>query len=273
MAMAVQRLHPDVRCTVGPWTERGFFYDFAAPTPLADADLPAIKKEMQKIVKAKMPFVQEEVTPAEAASRIAAAGEPYKAEILDTILRRDPAAPITLYHVGEPGAAGSWWDLCAGPHVANTGDINPNALALESVAGAYWRGDEGAPMLSRVYGTAWRTKEELKAYGALKAEAAAYTAAARAHAANAERVTARAVDLLEAAELVGEVLAGARLQANGGKAPLVYAADFVAGDLRAELQRVRVEPNADAIRAALARGESVYGVAVGEAGRHLRWTP
>ena len=75
MAMAVQRLHPDVRCTVGPWTERGFFYDFAAPTPLADADLPAIKKEMQKIVKAKMPFVQEEVTPAEAASRIAAAGE------------------------------------------------------------------------------------------------------------------------------------------------------------------------------------------------------
>ena len=172
MAMAVQRLHPDVRCTVGPWTERGFFYDFAAPTPLADADLPAIKKEMQKIVKAKMPFVREEVTPAEAASRIAAAGEPYKAEILDTILRRDPAAPITLYHVGEPGAAGSWWDLCAGPHVANTGDINPNALALESVAGAYWRGDEGAPMLSRVYGTAWRTKEELKAYGALKAEAA-----------------------------------------------------------------------------------------------------
>ena len=107
---------------------------------------------------------------------------------------------------------------------------------------------------------------------ALKAEAAAYTAAARAHAANAERVTARAVDLLEAAELVGELLTGARLQVNGGKAPLVYAADFVAGDLRAELQRVRVEPNADAIRAAIAQGEAVYGVAVGEAGRHLRWT-
>ena len=108
---------------------------------------------------------------------------------------------------------------------------------------------------------------------ALKAEAAAYTAAARSHAANAERVTARAVMLLEAAELVGEVLTGARLQANGGKAPLVYAVGFIAADLPYDLQRVKVEPNADAIRAALARGESVYGVAVGEAGRHLRWTP
>ena len=107
----------------------------------------------------------------------------------------------------------------------------------------------------------------------LKAEAAAYTAAARSHAANAERVCARAVELLEAAELVGAVLTGARLQANGGKAPLVYAADFVAADLPYDLQRVRVEPNADAIRAAIAKGEAVPGVAVGEAGRHLRWAP
>ena len=107
----------------------------------------------------------------------------------------------------------------------------------------------------------------------LKAEAAAYTAAARAHAATAERVTARAVELLEAAELVGEALTGARLQPNGGKAPLVYAVGFVAGDLPYDLQRVRIEPNADAIRAALAKGESVPGVAVGESGRHLRWTP
>ena len=108
---------------------------------------------------------------------------------------------------------------------------------------------------------------------ALKAEAAAYTAAARSHAANAERVTARAVELLEAAELVGELLTGARLQVNGGKAPLVYAVGFIAADLPYDLQRVKVEPNADAIRAAIAKGESVYGVAVGEAGRHLRWTP
>ena len=86
------------------------------------------------------------------------------------------------------------------------------------------------------------------------------------------RARRRAVELLEAAELVGELLTGARLQANGGKAPLVYAADFVAGDLPYDLQRVRVEPNADAIRAAIAKGEAVYGVAVGEAGRHLRWT-
>ena len=106
---------------------------------------------------------------------------------------------------------------------------------------------------------------------ALKAEAAAYTATARAHAANAERVTARAVMLLEAAELVGELLTGARLQANGGKAPLVYAADFVAGDLPSDLQRVIVEANADAIRAALQRGEPVPGVELAPVGRHLRW--
>jgi threonyl-tRNA synthetase len=172
MAMAVQRLHPDARCTIGPWIERGFYYDFAVPTPLTDADLPPIKKEMARIVKARLPFVREEVTYDEAAARIEAAGEPYKREILDSIAARDPAAPITIYHVGEPGADGSWWDLCAGPHVANTGDINAGAVELETVAGAYWRGDEARPMLSRVYGTAWADKAQLKAYNDLKAEAA-----------------------------------------------------------------------------------------------------
>ena len=107
---------------------------------------------------------------------------------------------------------------------------------------------------------------------ALKAEAAAYTAAARSHAANAERVTARAVELLEAADLVGELLTGARLQANGGKVPLVYAPGFDATALPFDLQRVTVEANADAIRAVLAKGGEVEGVSVGAAGRHLRWT-
>ena len=174
MAMAVQRLHPSARCTIGPWIERGFYYDFATPdgAALTDADLPAIKKEMATIIKAKLPFVREDVTVDDARARIQAAGEPYKAEILDSIVSRDPAAPITIYHIGEPNAPGSWWDLCAGPHVANTGDINAGAIDLESVAGAYWRGDEAKPMLSRVYGTAWRDKGQLKAYNALKAEAA-----------------------------------------------------------------------------------------------------
>lgn len=106
----------------------------------------------------------------------------------------------------------------------------------------------------------------------LKAEAALYAAAAKTHAANADRVKDRAYMLMEAAELTGEVLTGARLQANGGSAPLVYAPGFVATDLPFDLQRVSVEPNADAIRAALAKGEAVPGVTVGERGRSLRWT-
>jgi len=203
MAMAVQRLKPGAQTTIGPWIERGFYYDFAtasssrssaaagegeeassssgssesssfssSSTSLTDTDLPLIKKEMQRIIKAKMPFVREEVSFSEAARRIDAAGEPFKREILEGIASKNPTAPITIYHIGEPGGKDSWWDLCAGPHVASTGDINANALDLESVAGAYWRGDEARPQLQRVYGTAWQTKEQLKAYGQLKAEAA-----------------------------------------------------------------------------------------------------
>ena len=107
----------------------------------------------------------------------------------------------------------------------------------------------------------------------MRAEAALYAAAARAQAAVAERVTARAFQLMEAAELVGETLPGARLQANGGKPGLMYALDFAATELPALLQRVIVEPDGDAIRAAIAKGEAVPGVSIRPAGRHLRWTP
>jgi threonyl-tRNA synthetase len=108
----------------------------------------------------------------EAEARIRAAGEPYKLEILAGIRERDPAAAITIYHIGEAGSPGHWWDLCAGPHVPSTGAIDADAIELESVAGAYWRGDESRPMLQRVYGTAWSNPTQLAAYQHLKAEAA-----------------------------------------------------------------------------------------------------
>lgn len=88
-----------------------------------------------------------QVSPDEAAARIQAINEPYKLEILESIRARDPTAPITIYHIGETGHPAHWWDLCAGPHVESTGAINPNAFELESVAGAYWRGDEKNAML------------------------------------------------------------------------------------------------------------------------------
>jgi len=162
MAMAVQKLFKDAKCTIGPWIDRGFYYDFAYAETFSPADLKQIKKEMNKIINKKLPLVREEVTREEAARRITAINEPYKLEILAGLTE-----PITIYHVGD-----EWWDLCAGPHVETTGDLNGRAIELESVAGAYWRGDENKDQLQRIYGTAWETEEQLEAYNFMKAEAA-----------------------------------------------------------------------------------------------------
>ncbi|PKI64214.1 hypothetical protein CRG98_015401 [Punica granatum] len=159
--MAVQKLFPDAKVTIGPWIENGFYYDFDME-PLADKDLKKIKKEMDRIISKNLPLVREEVSRDEARRRIMTMNEPYKMEILESIKEE----PITIYHIGN-----EWWDLCAGPHVESTGNINRKALDLESVAGAYWRGDEKRPMLQRIYGTAWENEKQLKAYLHFKEEA------------------------------------------------------------------------------------------------------
>ena len=140
LAMAVQRLFPQAQVTIGPWTENGFYYDFDNPEPFTEADLKAIRKEMLKIIGARLPLERLEVSREEAERRISQQNEPYKLEILAGLQE-----PITLYTLGE-----DWWDLCAGPHVANTSELNPKAFALESVAGAYWRGDEKRAQLQRL---------------------------------------------------------------------------------------------------------------------------
>ncbi len=161
MAMAVQKLFPKARVTIGPWIENGFYYDFDTPEPFTEQDLKAIKKEMVKIIKQKLPVIREEIPREEAKQRIEAIQEPYKLEILEGL-----EDPITIYHLGD-----RWWDLCAGPHVETTADINPKAIDLESVAGAYWRGDETKAQLQRIYGTAWETPEQLVEYKRRKEEA------------------------------------------------------------------------------------------------------
>ncbi|PZV01868.1 MAG: threonine--tRNA ligase [Cyanobium sp.] len=161
LAMAVQTLFPRAQVTIGPWTESGFYYDFDHPEPFTEADLKAIQKEMGKIIARRLPLQRLEVSREEAERRITAQGEPYKLEILAGLIE-----PITLYTLGE-----SWWDLCAGPHVAHTGELNAKAFALESVAGAYWRGDETKAQLQRIYGTAWETPEQLAEHQRRKAEA------------------------------------------------------------------------------------------------------
>ena len=161
MAMAVQKLFPQAQVTIGPWTESGFYYDFDSRDPFSEADLKAIKKEMVKIINRKLPLERLEVSRAEAERRIQAINEPYKLEILAGINE-----PISLYTLGD-----QWWDLCAGPHVAHTGELNAKAFELESVAGAYWRGDETKAQLQRIYGTAWETPEQLAEHQRRKAEA------------------------------------------------------------------------------------------------------
>ena len=161
MAMAVQRLFPKAQVTIGPSIDYGFYYDFDAPESFTDKDLKKIKKEMIKIVKKGLPVIREEVSREEAKARIEKLGEPYKLEILEGL-----EEPITLYHLGD-----QWWDLCAGPHVEDTKALHPKAFDLESVAGAYWRGDETKAQLQRIYGTAWETPEELQEYKRRKEEA------------------------------------------------------------------------------------------------------
>ncbi|MGJ3248577.1 MAG: threonine--tRNA ligase [Elainellaceae cyanobacterium] len=161
MAMAVQKLFPKAQVTIGPWIEHGFYYDFDNPEPFTEKDLKAIKKEMIKIINKKLPVIREEISREEAKTRIEQLDEPYKLEILEGL-----EDPITLYYLGN-----EWWDLCAGPHLENTGDIHPKAFDLETVAGAYWRGDETKAQLQRIYGTAWETPEQLAEYKRRKEEA------------------------------------------------------------------------------------------------------
>jgi threonyl-tRNA synthetase len=175
MAMAVQQIFPEAQVTIGPWIDNGFYYDFFFPATtdaetgeavearkLSDQDLKAVKKAMDKIIGKNYPITREEVTREEAKRRIELMNEPFKLEILDSI----KTEPITVYHIGD-----QWWDLCAGPHVESTGKLPKKAIALQSVAGAYWRGDEKREMLQRIYATAWKDPMQLKSYKKLLEEA------------------------------------------------------------------------------------------------------
>jgi len=161
MAEAVQELWPGTQVTIGPVIDNGFYYDFAKNEPFTPDDLPKIEKRMKEIIQRNKPFTKE-VWPRDKAKDVfAAKGEKYKVELVDAI----PAGQdLKIYYQGD------WFDLCRGPHMAATGQIG-TAFKLMKVAGAYWRGDSNNPMLTRIYGTAWRTQEELDTYLNILAEA------------------------------------------------------------------------------------------------------
>ncbi|GHV76779.1 threonine--tRNA ligase [Spirochaetia bacterium] len=159
MAQAVTRLFPGTKVAIGPSIENGFYYDFQFLSSVVEEDLAAIEAEMKRIIDSKQDFVQLELSRDEALKRFA--DEPFKTELISEL----PAdAAITIYENHDSGGTTQWADLCRGPHVANTREINSAAFKLMSIAGAYWRGDEKRPMLTRIYGTAWESPKDLKGY-------------------------------------------------------------------------------------------------------------
>ncbi len=152
MAQAVLEMFPDARIAIGPPIDEGFYYDFDLPRPLTPDDLTQIENRMHEIIRGNFSFSCRVVSMDEA--RALFAEQPYKLELIQGLAGDE----ITVY------TQDTFTDLCRGPHVGHTGEINPAALKLLNVAGAYWRGDENQPMLQRIYGTAWRTAEELEDY-------------------------------------------------------------------------------------------------------------
>ncbi|MFC1464506.1 MAG: threonine--tRNA ligase [Candidatus Brachytrichaceae bacterium NZ_4S206] len=185
MAQAVTELFPEAKPTIGPPVENGFYYDFYAPKPFTPEDLAQIEARMREIVNKHVDFVRREVSEAEARELFKA--NPFKLELIDGLAqgvaddmgeKADDRLPtsdaskrsresgvITVY------TQDTFTDLCRGPHVANTREINPDAFKLSQSSGAYWRGDERRPMLQRIYGLAFYTPEELQQYLHLQEEA------------------------------------------------------------------------------------------------------
>jgi threonyl-tRNA synthetase len=169
MAQAVQKLNPDAKLGIGPPITDGFYYDFDVETPFTPEDLKAIEKEMDRIVRSGQRFQRRVVTDEEARAELA--GEPYKLELIglkgSSIETAEEsvevgAGELTIYDNVDRDGATVWKDLCRGPHVPNTGALG--ATKLMRNAAAYWRGSEKNPQLQRIYGTAWPTKDELRAY-------------------------------------------------------------------------------------------------------------
>ncbi len=163
MARAVQEIWPDVKVTIGPVIENGWYYDFDRAEPFTPEDLGLIEKKMRDIINARDPVRTEVWDRPRAIKHYEDAGEPFKVELIESIPGDEP---LRMYWHGE------WQDLCRGPHLQNTGQLPADAFKLMSVAGAYWRGDSKREMLQRIYGVAFSSKEKLKAHLHMLEEAA-----------------------------------------------------------------------------------------------------
>ena len=159
LAEAVQSLFPGTQITFGPSTDDGFYYDVKAPEsrdPFSMDDLPAIEEEMRRIIRADKPLKREVWSREQLIEKWESEGEVFKAEWAKELPENEE---LTVYWSGE-----DWLDMCRGPHLASTGKLDPDAFKLMRVAGAYWRGDQSNAQLTRIYGTGWLNKKQLKAH-------------------------------------------------------------------------------------------------------------
>lgn len=153
-------LFPGTKVAIGPAVEHGFYYDFDLPTPITQDDLARIENEMRRLLSTPQNFEKEVISRQQALELFK--DQPYKCELINDL---PPDAEISIYR------SGNFVDLCRGPHIANSKEINAQSFKLQKIAGAYWRGDEKRPMLTRIYGTAWETPNDLKTYLTMQAEA------------------------------------------------------------------------------------------------------
>ena len=162
LAMAVLEMFPEAKFAIGPAIEDGFYYDFDLPRTLIPEDLPLLEEKMREIIKANHSFEHSTVSAEKAVMLFEKADQPYKVEIIKDLGEK---SQVSLYK------SGPFVDLCSGPHLDSTGEINPEAFKLLSIAGAYWKGNEKNKMLQRVYGTAFAAEKDLREYLEMKAEA------------------------------------------------------------------------------------------------------
>ena len=160
MAEAVTNLFPGTKVAIGPAIEYGFYYDFDLPTPITQDDLPRIEKEMRRLLSTPNEFIKEVISRKQALELFK--DQPFKCELINDL---PEDKELSIYR------SGAFVDLCKGPHVTDTKEINAQSFKLMKIAGAYWRGDEKRPMLTRIYGTAWETPKDLQTYLVMQAEA------------------------------------------------------------------------------------------------------
>jgi threonyl-tRNA synthetase len=180
LAMAVLKKFPKAKLGIGPIVENGFYYDFKLPTPIEESDLREFEQSMRELIRAKLPITGKKVTPA--AAKKLFNGQPFKLDLIRDFTKEKKQ--LTVYTTGKKQVTknkkqkanrmtnpypltpipSSFTDLCRGGHVKNTDEINPDAFKLTTIAGAYWKGDEKNDQLTRIYGVAFATKQELEQY-------------------------------------------------------------------------------------------------------------